>query len=451
ALFGLLAPWVAGETRPVRELEDSSQFWLENYTRLCEYQRIPDLGKLIAIDDALAGIVARPGDVTSAVKSVAGLLEGWPVHEPPGKGMNPHRLRAIERYRLTPLRESFLKLQAEAQRGAKARPDRVQRLAAEMAEALSPQATLALGGVLYARFFHAEDLLIAEDPLFLRRHDFLEVTVPTSSGLRRTMLETVGGADGSLMVGGYEGIARAAGIAGAQSTTEQSGLGDMLLGAELGALRSTNWQALDDAAVQRFAFALHSAQDWVLLAANNKSAREQLAAATLGVVSNSRRAALLRAVALRDWRRVWESLSVRDLLQLALVLPADLPGATPALEQARRQPATRDELHPFGGPLDLLRGEPLPRFEALVPYEDAVARTFPVVAVSRFAEFKLYMAKHVAAEAGWASQVAASAEATLRRILRDARIAGVMDWPAILATYRGLRAIDFQRPENEEN
>lgn len=451
ALFALVAPWLAGGKPPFMELQHSSQFWLENYAKLCDYQRIPDPAKLIALDSVLAGLVAKPGDATTAIKAIAGLLEGWPAQEAPAKGMNPHRLRAIERYQLAPLRGTFLKLQAEAQRGAKLRPDRVQRLATEMAEALSPQATLALVGVLYARFFQAEDLLIAEDPLFLRRHDFLEVTVPAGSALRRTMLETVGGADGSMLVGGFDGIARAAGTAGAQSTMEQSGVGDILLGAELCALRSTNWLALDDGALQHFALALHAAQDWVLLAATDISAREQLATATLGVVSNSRRAALLRAIARRDWTQVWDSLSIRDLLQLAVALPAALPEASPALEQARKQPPARNQLHAFGGPMDLLRGEPLPRFEALAPYEEAVARTYPMVAVSRFAEFKLYMAKHVAAEAGSATQVASSAEATLRRILRYARIASVMDWPAVLSTYRSLRAADFQQSENQEN
>ncbi len=146
--------------------------------------------------------------------------------------------------------------------GGRANPKNLQKLAGEYWGALSVRTMFALTGQVYAANFRPEDLLVADDPFFIRKHRFVPpettMTEPFASG----RLDIANDAGGSRITGGFDAISMVAGQAAAGSLRDLDGMSLFVASALLGSVRATDWSRVDQASVRAVAVQIHAAQDW---------------------------------------------------------------------------------------------------------------------------------------------------------------------------------------------
>ena len=102
-----------------------------------------------------------------------------------------------------------LRLQKEAER-KKLSPD-IAKLAADYWDALAFRTMVTLAGQVYAANLRADDLLVSEDALFLRKHQFVVVTAGRPDYFAGGSLHVSSEGAGSRAEGGFDGIAVIAG------------------------------------------------------------------------------------------------------------------------------------------------------------------------------------------------------------------------------------------------
>ena len=186
----------------------------------------------------------------------------------------------------------------------------------------------ALAGIVYAYFLNPADLLVSEDPLLLRKHQFITL----DQGLKNTHVfepasfNASSDKAGSYFIGGFAEFADAAGSAAAMSAKLGGEYGEMFAGKQIGAIRSTNWESLRDEDLRLLGLKVAVAREWIVRAAQQSELEASLAEATFGLLSLTRRAELLGALSDGNLALRVERDDAQRLVFSGRALPGTLPG-----------------------------------------------------------------------------------------------------------------------------
>jgi hypothetical protein len=248
---------------------------------------------------------------------------------------------------------------------------------------------------------------------------------------------------GSYFAGGFADFASAAGMAGAMSAKLGGPNGLFMAGKQVAALRATRWENLREEDLRLAGLKIAVAREWIARAASQPERETDLAEATLGLLSLTRRAALREALAEGDWRSVWSLPTLSDLYFLGdryLERYRSDPWSSPATRALREIAAHNDgsRLQWLGQDLTDTMGCSDPHLRALPPYEEYEQDLRPLRLAERSAELKLYLAL-LADREGWpAAALATLAEPAAQTILKRLQLADMHDWRSALAAYAAL-------------
>jgi len=393
--------------------------------RVLELQNVPPLDDLMAAHASLLTLASMKGDPRAAVKSLVEISGRFKDVDVPQE----LKLPAPDRELLESSRAArFTALSAQMQKdltGNAAEAKHLQRLAEDYWDALAFRTMIALSGQIYAVNFRPEDLLIADDPLFIRKHRFLPLELAIAEPLPSGKLEISNEAGGSRVIGGFDKISAVAGEAAAAGLRNVDSMSSFVASALLGSIRDTDWSRIDQAAVRGIAVRIHAAQDWLMLAATEPAVFDAVRDSTSGLISFRRRARVLAALERHDWDNVWGALSLTDLLFLA-----DRLRERPELSS--RSPSI-DELKATAAHQTLAKES--------APYESA-STSHPSQIALRVAEFRIYLVRLCAEQAIPATTLSSVAESAARAVLSDVQMTNSKDWRAVLDAYEafdGLR------------
>jgi Flp pilus assembly protein TadD len=411
-----------------------------SYDRVLELQNVPRLDELLELHRALTRLSGGedPGRSAASIVEAAKVLR---EPELPRTVKLPDYLKKMLEAG-SPGRLLSLNKELQKKAAQKKPPKDISKMAAEYWEALGFRTLLALSGQAYAAHFRADDLLIAEDPLLLRKHVYVTPDSTDREFFPPGSLEIASSGLGSYGLGSLDGIASISGAAGAASMRNLSRGIAPVAAALLGSVRTTNWQAATPQLLRATVVQLHAAQDWLALAADDGRIMDAVAGSAYGLISLSRRARLLVGLRKHDWCAVWSSFSLTDLVSLAVRLRQSVPpdaAKTPAIEAFLEQRALPGA-DCLGPALPTLRRHMTPSLLELPPYEDAAAEMYPIYLAERAAEFKVYLARIFAIEGLPAEGLPAVAEAAARAVLGDIQMADPRDWPSVLDAFASFDA-----------
>jgi tetratricopeptide (TPR) repeat protein len=413
-----------------------------SYDRILELQKVPRLDELLKLHTALGALASGKGDPRPLAVTIIEISKAFQEVE------NPHASREATPVREMlkigdPARFAALNTRLQKETARKKLSKDLPKFAAEYWDLLTFRTVEALAGQIYAAHFRAEDLLVAQDPLFLRKHQF------ALAGERHLYfsigdLQVSSGGVGSYVTGGFDGMAPVAGAAAAAGLRNVDTNSAFVATALLGSIRTADWTRVTPKTLRAVAVQVHAAQDWLVLAGGDDGLRVAVGAATYGLLSLNRRARLLLALARRDWEAVWPALSLTDLFFLAARLreagvryPEQSPVIAEYLAYADAIPEGADALGPT---LVNVRRYTTPALVELAPYEDSASELFPAYLAERLAEFKLYLACLFADQALPAGALSAVAEAAAREVLSDIQMTNLHDWQAVISAYSDFDA-----------
>jgi hypothetical protein len=246
---------------------------------------------------------------------------------------------------------------------------------------------------------------------------------------------------GSFFKGGLAEFSIAAGKERALAN-HVSGGGEMFASAVFASVRATDWRPLREETLRGFAATVRIARECIVLAAASTIPRNALENESAGVLSLSRRKALLDAIDRRDWQVVWQSVSLSELFYLGAALVQNGPGElwnSTQLATMREDALHAGEMHVFGQVAPELNGVAAPRLAPYLPYEEYQCN-FPSRLAQRAAELKLYLA-WLADRAAWTPQelvdlAPEAADAAMKRVV----VHDLWDWQAVISAYNSLDA-----------
>ena len=413
-----------------------------SYDRILEMQKVPRLDELLQLHTALGALASGKGDPRAVAGTIVEISKTFHEVESPKASKDTAGVREMlklgDAARFAALNAG---LQKEAARKKLSKD--LPKFASQYWDLLTFRTVEALAGQIYAAHFRADDLVMAQDPLFLRKHEF---ALPGAQhdffpiGLLHVSSEGAG----SHVAGGFDGLAPVAGAAAASGLRNVDNNAASVATALLGSIRTADWTRVTPKTLRAIAVQVHAAQDWLVLASSDDRLRVTVGSATYGLLSLNRRARLLLALARRDWASVWSSLSLTDLFFLAARLretQARQSERTPAIaEYLALADAIPEGAGELGPALVNLRRYPTPALVELAPYEDSAAILFPEYLAERVAEFKLYLACLFADQALPAGALSAVAEAAAREVLGDIQMTNLRDWQAVVSAYSDFDA-----------
>ena len=326
---------------------------------------------------------------------------------------------------------------------AKVNPKDLQKTEMDLLAEMAPTVRVALSGLVYAYYFRPDDLLIADDPLFIRKHRFVDFLDPAKPAqFAPSELRMADDAhQGTAMVGAFGGFATQV-ARGSVAGAKFEGNAKDIAAAQIAAIRASPWSLYRDADQRLLGLKLRVAREWCVRAASDPRAREQLADATLGMLSMGRRLELLEALAESDWARVRRSLTDADLYFLAGSYLARDPAdawSSPATTALRLAANDKDQrLNVLGPLLSELYGCDHPQLLPVAPYEEFERHVFITPMAERSAEFKIYLAEYLDRRGIAAEAMGVLAEPVALLILSKMTISDVHDWRSILAAYSKL-------------
>ena len=320
----LLAALVLGETAPVNFELNGAEHSLDPgrgrkvaFERVLNLQKAPSISVLLRMDVAVRSMAARKGPVEPLFAELLKATAALPVIEVPKSEKFVGRSKqAIERYNPAKLPIMITELREKAQR-KKASSNDFEKLAREILIGIGPQVRLALTGIVYATYLRPEDTLAANDPLLLRKHRSFEMFPgATKQAFAESSLVMGNSNEGSYFVGSFAWFSHAAGIAAGQAVRHGSADGE-LYGVQIVATRTTAWSRYLDSDQRLLGLRIRMAREWLVYAANQPTLLRDVSDDTLGILSLSRRRELLNAIASEDWKTVWNSVTLSDLLSLS--------------------------------------------------------------------------------------------------------------------------------------
>ena len=429
----------------------------DSFQRFIELQRLPALQHLLAIDQAARDLAVAKGDPAAHLKSIETALPQLPAVELPKTLQVSGKVKEnLLRYRPKRAQELLAELRQRTAR-KKANPKDIQKTAAELLEEVAPLTGTALAGRVYAVYLGPEDMAISEDPLLVRKHEYVSLTttlgIPTL--LEKSEFHVESSNAGSYFKGSFGSFPHAVGQAIAVSA-KAGGDGEAIVAAQLGSLRATQWSWLRDEELRLAGQQIRLAREWIVQAAAQPDRLAEIEAETLGLLSLTRRADLIKAIEARDWPRAWRSITLGELFHLAPRLAArhpQLPWHSPltAAWKPSQQAARPERMRWLGLIAPVLCDCSQPLLSPAAPYEALARQLMTQPVAQRTAEFKFYLA-YLADSLGMPpSALAAVAEPLARRGFQKMKFADPRDWSSALAAYATLTEADvWEELENQK-
>ena len=352
------------------------------------------------------------------------------------------------------VKESFERLAASAKFSAtvagmrektakkKMNPHDLASLYQELLTELAPQVRLALSGPIYAAYLSPDDILVANDPMLVRKHRFLPLNQPHPERdlFGHSELNVSTDDQGSFFIGGFAQFADAAGAAAAIGG-HAGGASSVYFAKQIAAIRATPWSLFGDRDQRMLGLRLRIAREWCVVAAGNTAMYDALAQDSFGILSLGRRRDLLSGIQSHDWNRVWQAVTLSDLYFLSaryLARYSSSPWNSP-VDAALRVAGTDDRnLRLLGPLLSSLEGYASPDLVALAPYEGFERHLFLTDVAERTAEMKLYLAESLDRMALPATLLPAIAEPVARRVFAGARASDDRDWTAVIRAFQAI-------------
>ena len=413
----------------------------KDFRHVYELQKVTPLALLYEIYDAAAKLSAGQGDASAAVKIIETATAALPVVEVPKTlKANGKRRENLAVYQPKKVADLVAKLGKSA---AKRKSDKkeIERLCRELLAEINVPVRLALTGIVYAYYFRPEDLLISEDPLFLRKHEFVDL----DSGGRPDLfgsapeLEVSSEGEGSYLKGGFAGFSAVVGRVAGKGT---GGNAEMVLASQVGSLRNTYWPAISERDMLLYGLKIRLSREWLVRAAGQPELLAALSEATLGTLSLSRRADLLNGIQAADWKAVWQSVTLSDLYSLAdeyLERFKTDPWDSQVTRAIRKVPATDlDGLDLLGGSHPYLNGCDHSHLLRLAPYEQYERLMLPMMMAERVTELKLYLIDYAGQAGIPAEALAMVAEPLALETLHKLRMADTKDWRPVPLAFSSL-------------
>ncbi len=421
--------------------------WVANrhkeYRHVAELQRVAPLAALYRMYDATGALIEGKGNAAEEIQTLETSSAALPVVEiPKTMKVNGKRRDNLLAYQPQKIAQAIAKLRKSE---AKKTVDRkeIAHLCGELLAEINPQVRLALTGIVYAYYLRPDDLLVSEDPLFLRKHEFIDLDPVGHTDLfgKAPELEVSSEGAGSYLTGGFAGFSAAAGRVAAKGAS--AGNSEMMVAAQIGSLRATDWRALSDGDMLVFGLKVRLAREWIEHASTNAELFSGLAEASLGTLSLSRRADLLNGLRARDWKPVWQAVTLSDLYFLADTYLAHYKADawdSPVTRALRRWPAGADAsgLAHLGGSHPELNGCDHPHLLRLAPYEEYERMLLPMKMAERVTELKLYLIDNAGQAGIPAAALGSVAEPLAMAVLRKLKLADFKDWRPVPLAYSNL-------------
>ena len=426
---------------------DSAKLRRSQYSQVLELQKVPTLATVFALFDAAREVGAGKGDPSAPIgvlESKAGGL--FAVEVPKTKGLKDKERDLIVGFEPKHLQEIVKDLRDKVAK-KKVNPKDLEKLSQEYLEEMNAPVRWALEGIVYAYYLSPEDLVVSEDPLLLRKHQFWVLHPASQKAHLHERADVTASSEGagSFFAGGFASFGNAAGKAAAQSAKLGGQNSEAIVSKQMAALRATDWSKLQDEDLRLLSLKITVAREWIVRAAGRADLRTGLSESSLGLLSLTRRANLVEALAVNDWSAVWSSVTLSDLYFLGdryLERYKTDPWQSPAT-RALREIATHNDgsrLAWLGAEFDELFLCSHPHLRPAPPYEDLEKEIHPEKVAERSAEFKLYLAQ-VADRSGIpASALGSLAEPAARIVLKRLQLTDIYDWRSALAAYASLDA-----------
>jgi hypothetical protein len=442
-----LARLVLGEGAPV-EVEwsgvtrslDPSRLRAIAYGKVLNQQKTPAVSALLGIEDAALSLAAHKGPAEPLIAELLKDTAALPALDlPKNEKFEGKSKEAIERCNTAKLAALVAELREKAQRG-KVNPKDLEKIARDILIEIGPQVRLALTGIVYGAYLSPEDTLAANDPLLLRKHQAFDLSSKPVFAPSALVIGSSGA--GSYFVGGFASFTHAAGDAAGLNVRKGNADAE-LYAQQIAATRMTGWAGYRDEDQRLLGLRTRLAREWLVYATSQPALLRDVSEDTLGILSLSRRRELLNAIASEDWKAVWNSVTLSDLLFLGARYAArykQSPWDSP-VDAALREAS----VHNDGSRLNLLGAVPVglygcahPHLAPLGPYEVYERRLFPAEVAERTAEMKLYLSALLDKMGLPASALPALAEPATRIAFRSMHMSDDHDWAQALSVFRAM-------------
>lgn len=415
------------------------------FAQVLTMQKAPSLNALFSISSDLTKLHQNPAlidDVQRQISSfsVLPLQKSWRL-----EGAEKKSFESFE----TSQAVSIVVKIREKQVKRKVNPADIQRLAEDMTGALEPWVELAMVSRVYARYLDPSDVLVSDDPMLIRKHQFtpLGMRVGRVPWFKPSALSITNSGDGSYFSGGLADFAISAGEARAAGN-HLGGSGQPFAAAVFSSVRSTDWSHVTPRELQSFAASVRLGREWIVESALSDMVRRTLEEQTLGLLSLNRRHLLLDGLEQHNWPAVWQSVTLSDLYFLGQLSLQD--GSAPAYWKsppvaAMRQIALEQhDLDALGPVAPALNGCAQPRLRRYAPYEDYERYFMPDRIAQRTAELKLYLA-WMADNRAWEPRILDElTPLAADQVLTSIQTRDGHDWSAVIDACRKLTPENLQ-------
>ncbi|MGD0046294.1 MAG: tetratricopeptide repeat protein [Bryobacteraceae bacterium] len=441
ALLGA-GPAVSFELDGSHREVDASAARSAQYRKVLRLQKVTSLKTLLDFYDRLQDLAQGRGAAMEHANALDALRAGLLTVEPPKK-VKPSEVdrRVALGFEEAKTAELIVHLK---QRLAKKKVNQkdVEQLVQELEAVICPHVKLALSGAVYAYFLSPDDLLVSQDPLLLRKHQFLKLNPGEQSMFTPSDLYTNNDGLGSYLEGGFADFPITAGKVAFSGSEPPANTG-FLAAAQMGALRATDWSRLSEQDLIVFGLRLRLAREWVLHAGADATLLAGLEEDTHGLLSPTRRGELLDAIAARDWSGAFKSVTLGDLYSLSQRYleryPADA-WQSPVTAALRRvaDPADDTRFHRLGASAAELQGCSHPHLAAAGPYEEYEKLLLPYKLAQRSAEFKLYVADFAGRTGIPPAALNALGQPIALQAVKRMKMADMYDWRGALLAFANL-------------
>ena len=414
----------------------------EAFRKVLRLQSVPSLQALLQARQASLDIASGQGELAVPIQSLSAAISAIPPLELPAQiAFEKEKKRVVASFETVQLVQARRQIERAANRRTP-RLAELQRLATKARGDLLPHVAAALTGIVYAYYLRPDDLPVAEDPLFLRKHEFFDLSMDfLKDHFRETRLEGIGEETGAFIRGGHSGMAIAAGHVAQFALRSLDPDALALAKAELGSLRATRWSELRETDVRRFALTVLLGREWVVEAASDESSRVALLRAIAGALTVNRSRQMLSSLEARDWSGAWGAFSLADLFRLGRVRITGSYGAvgdSPVTRALAALPADGEawnRLNAIGSIRPSTFGHVRPRFWPDGPYEEYARYLSDMRIAERMAELKLYLVDAADRLGVSVERLAVMAEPAAKHVLSRVQMGDLWDWRSVLRTY----------------
>jgi len=419
-----------------------------DFQRVLELQKVPSLEALFVIyDDAKKLSTNGAGDLAAMEKGASTFSL---VELPKNTKVAGKEKESIAHYDPAPLHKIIGQIAQKTARN-KRNPKDIEKLCQEVLAELQPQVTLALAGPIYAYFLRATDLVVSEDPLLLRKHHYFGFSAEFGHKevLPESLFEQSSEGIGSNFVGGFAQFGVSAGVAAAAGWKTAGVAGEEAIAAQIAALRGTAWDRLEESDQRLVGLRTTVAREWVTESARRPAEFQVLSEETMGLLSLSRRADLLSGIETRNWRKVWDAVTLPDLFALGgkyLDRFKSDPWSSPSTAALRLVAASNDgsRLNILGAVTYHSFGCSHPHLLTDAPYEEYERHMFPGEIAERAAEFKLFLVSLADGLGVEPLALVNVAEPLAAKAFHNAKMTDPRDWRALMGAFASIAPNDLR-------